>query len=204
MIFKLIITMSFLTILPVAAHGHQASQLAEQTINSGVRLQPATTQPNETKQQTASLSHAEWLKGSVAFQEVSDWKGMLDWCQKWSESEPEDASAWHCLGYRYQMLHHHDDAIAAYLQTVRINPEDIDGWSNLGFVYADENRFDDAINAYLKVIHINPDDVEGLSNLLFVYLSSGNNAAAQETLQKLRSLNPEKADEVLEFVTPRK
>ena len=190
---KLITIVSFLTIFSIAAYGFQSSLAVDQTNTNAAISQP-----------TATLSHAEWLKGSVPFQEVSDWAGMLNWCQKWSKNQPEDASAWHCLGYSYQMLHHHDDAIAAYLQTVRINPEDVDGWSNLGFVYTEQNRYDEAINAYLKVLHINPEDIEALSNLLLVYYSSGKSADAQETLQILKRLNPEKANEVLEFVTPSK
>jgi len=191
--FKLITILSFLIIFPIAAQGLQSNLAVDQTIKPAAISQPETTP-----------SQVEWLKGSVAFREVSDWEGMLNWCQKWSKSEPKDASAWHCLGYSYQMLHHHDDAIAVYLRTVKINPEDIDGWSNLGFVYTEQNRYDEAINAYLKVLHINPEDIEALSNLLLVYYSSGKSADAQETLQILKRLNPEKANEVLEFVTPSK
>lgn len=130
---RLIATVSFLLIFPIAAYGVQDNQVADQTINSAVRSQSTTTH-NEIKK-TTPLSRVEWLKGSVTLQEASDWDGMLNWCQKWSESEPEDASAWHSLGYRYQILHRYDDAIAAYLQTARINPEDIEGLSCLLFVY---------------------------------------------------------------------
>jgi len=201
--FKLITTVVFLITFPIFAYGVQDNQVADQKISSAVRSQ-STTQQNEIEKEKALLSHAEWLKVSLAFQEASDWEGMTNWCQKWSENEPEESSAWHCRGYGHQMLHHDDDAIAAYLQTVRINPEDIAGWSNLGFVYTEQGRYNDAIYAYLKVLHIDPEDIEGLSCLLLVYSSSGNHAAAQETLQKLRRLNPEKADNFFEVIPPHK
>ena len=149
-------------------------------------------------------NHDEWLKVSQSLEEASDWKKMLDWCQQWSKSEPNDSSAWHCLGYGYLNVKQYNDSVAAYLQTVRVNPEDADGWSNLGFVYAELKRYNDAVESYLHALRIRPGDVDCLSDLGFVYFLSGNHAGVQEISEKLRKLSPEKAEEFLQMTTPNK
>ncbi|MCX5908450.1 MAG: S1C family serine protease, partial [Deltaproteobacteria bacterium] len=46
-------------------------------------------------------SQAEGLKRAIALEKEKDWRGMLDWCQKWTKSDPESAFAWHGLGEAY-------------------------------------------------------------------------------------------------------
>ena len=36
-------------------------------------------------------SQTEWLKRAIALEKMKDWQGLLDWCRKWTKSEPEDA-----------------------------------------------------------------------------------------------------------------
>lgn len=159
---------------------------------------------NGEQRPASPRNHDEWLKGSQAFEEASDWKRMLAWCQEWSKSEPNDSSAWHCLGYGYLNVKQYNDSVAAYLQTVRVNPEDAEGWSNLGFVYSELKRNNDAVEAYLHALRTRPGDVDCLSDLGFVYFISGNHAGVQEIIEKLRRLSPEKADEFLQLTTPKK
>ena len=63
---------------------------------------------------------------------MKDWQGLLDWCRKWTKSEPKNADAWYGLGIAYNKLKRHDDAIEAYRQALHIDPEDADAWNNLG------------------------------------------------------------------------
>ncbi|ADW17375.1 Tetratricopeptide TPR_1 repeat-containing protein [Desulfobulbus propionicus DSM 2032] len=202
--FKLTTTVALLILCFAVAQGLRAGQAPEQTTHPAVARPSPAAQEQPPPPQPSSRSHDQWLKGSEAFQESSDWKGMLDWCQEWSRDVPEDAWAWHCLGYCYLNLHRYDEAVAAYRQTVRINPQDADGWSNLGFVYTEQKRYNEAIDSYRQTVRINPGDVEGWSNLSYVYFSSDNPAAAQESLEQLRHLNPQKADELLEILPPPK
>jgi tetratricopeptide (TPR) repeat protein len=103
-------------------------------------------------------SQTEWLKRAIALVQAKDWQGVLDWCLKWTKSEPEDADAWHYLGRAYDELKRYDEAIAAYRQALRINSEDAVCWFALGSTYADINRYDKAIEAYRQAVRIDPRD----------------------------------------------
>ena len=68
-------------------------------------------------------SQTEWLKRAIALEQMKDWQGMLDWCRKWTKSEPKNADAWYNLGIAYVNLNRYNDAIEAYRQALRINPK---------------------------------------------------------------------------------
>jgi cytochrome c-type biogenesis protein CcmH/NrfG len=200
-----LITLLLPAMLPVAAHAVMNGGSAPgATISPPAAAGSLAPQDNGEQRPVSPRNHDEWLKGSQAFEEASDWNGMLAWCQQWSKSEPNDSSAWHCLGYGYLNVKQYNDSIAAYLHAVRVNPEDADGWSNLGFVYAELKRYNDAVESYLHALRIRPGDVDCLSDLGFVYFMSGNRAGVQEISEKLRRLSPEKAGEFLQLTTQKK
>ena len=106
---------------------------------------------------SATDSHTEWWKRSFALQKKKDWQEMLEWDQKWTESEPEDPDAWNDLGHAYEMLDRDNDAIKAYRQAIRVDPKYADGWYNLGDVYHRLKRYNDALEAYRQVVRIAPE-----------------------------------------------
>ncbi|MFO7971449.1 MAG: trypsin-like peptidase domain-containing protein [Desulfobacterales bacterium] len=71
---------------------------------------------------TGEYGQFEWLARAMALYEAEDWQGMLDWCQKWTKSEPEDALAWLVLGFAYLNLSRYNDAADAHRQAIRIDP----------------------------------------------------------------------------------
>ena len=71
---------------------------------------------------------------------------MLDWCQKWTKSQPESALAWNNLGLAYRNLNRHNDAIEAYRQALRIDPAYSSAWNNRGNAYAVLMRYPDVIH----------------------------------------------------------
>jgi cytochrome c-type biogenesis protein CcmH/NrfG len=103
-------------------------------------------------------SHTEWLKGMSALEGAKDWPGLLEWCLKWTKSEPEDAEAWYSLGLAYIHLNRHNEAVEAYRQAIRIDPNHAFAWNNLGVIYKNLNRFNDAIEAYRQAIRIDPEN----------------------------------------------
>ena len=102
-------------------------------------------------------SQTEWGKRAFALENLKDWQRFLDWCRKWTKSEPEDTCAWYTLGVAYDKLNRYNDAIEAYRQALRINPEDADAWYNLGLAYGNLNRYNDAIEAFRQALRINPE-----------------------------------------------
>jgi tetratricopeptide (TPR) repeat protein len=140
-------------------------------------------------------SQTEWLKHAIALEKLKNWQGMLDWCQKWTKSEPENVSAWDYLAMACDNLKLYDGAIEAYLQCLRINPKYADAWYNLGSAYKDLKRYEEAIKAYRQVISINPEDAEAWYNLGIIYGLSGQKGQVMEVYGKLKILNSAKADE---------
>jgi predicted TPR repeat methyltransferase len=138
-----------------------------------------------------------WLKRAVILEEAEEWESLRDWSRQWSLALPEEATAWHTLGYSCIVLKDPAGALAAFAQTVRINPDDLDGWSNLGYVYTDLNQYLEAIHAYRQVVRLNPEDVEGWSNLGVACQAAGDREAAMEAVQKLQRLDREKATDLM-------
>jgi len=96
-------------------------------------------------------SQTEWLKRALALENLKDWQGLLDWCRKWTKSEPKDTIAWYGLGFAYGSLNRHNDAIEAYRQALRINPEYAEVWYNLGVVYGLSGNRTAALDAVQKL-----------------------------------------------------
>jgi len=146
---------------------------------------------------------SEWLMRVIALEEVKDWRGLLDWCRRWTKSEPKHADAWNNLGIAYHRLERYQDAIDAYRQAIRINPEHAGAWNNLGTAYYRLKRYQDAIDACRQAIRINPEDASAWNNLVVSYALSGNRGAAMDALQELRRLDPARADRLFDTLVPR-
>jgi tetratricopeptide (TPR) repeat protein len=106
----------------------------------------------------------EWTNRTIALIKMKDWQGLLDWCWKWTKSEPKDAKAWASLNIAYSNLGRYDDAIEAYHQALLINPEDAKAWYGLRAAYRELDRYDDvfvpSVEAYLQALRINPEDAK--------------------------------------------
>jgi hypothetical protein len=51
------------------------------------------------------------MLGANAPEEVKDWQGMFDWCQRWTISGPEHADAWYHSRFAYYALDRYKEAI---------------------------------------------------------------------------------------------
>jgi len=116
-----------------------------------------------------SRSRPEWLKRAIALEESKSWQQRLDWGQRWTKSEPEDAMAWNNLGNAYHSLKRYSEAIDAYRQALRIDPEYANAWYNLGIAYDELERYSDAIDAYRQALRIDPELVLAWNNLGLAY-----------------------------------
>jgi len=135
----------------------------------------------------------EWVKRTIALAQLKDWQGLVEWCGKWTKSEPKNADAWFGLGAAYAELNRPNDAIDAYHKALRINPEFAEVWDTLGDTYVEFNRNKDAIEAYRQALRINPEIAEAWKGLGVAY---GNlkryNDAIEALLQAVR-INPKDA-----------
>ena len=108
------------------------------------------------KQVSEGRAQIEWVKRAIALAQMRDWLGMLDWCRKWTKSEPEHAIAWLFLGRAYGNLKRYDDAIDAFHQATLIDPKNAMAWLFLGRAYSDLKRYNDALNAFRQTTLIDP------------------------------------------------
>ena len=138
-------------------------------------------------------SQTEWLKRAIALEELKDWQGLLDWCQKWTKSEPASVGAWYDLGFAYDNLKRYDDAIEAYRQALRINPEAAIAWNGLGIAYDELSRHNDAIDALRQAIRINPKYAIAWYNLGIAYNNLNRHNDAIEAYRQAIRINPEYA-----------
>jgi tetratricopeptide (TPR) repeat protein len=103
-------------------------------------------------------SQSEFWKRSIAnINNDKELQRLLDWCQKWTKSDPENADAWYSLGVSYSLLNRYNDAIEAHRQALSIDPENADAWYGLGNTYGNLDRYNEAIEAYRQVLRINPE-----------------------------------------------
>jgi hypothetical protein len=146
--------------------------------------------------------YTEWRKRAAALEKTEDWPGLLDWCRKWTKSEPKSAEAWCNLGFAYGVLKLYDDAIKACRQAISINSGNAEAWTCLGAAYNTHARYDKALEAYSQAIHIDPQYARTWYDLGTAYFSSGNVPAALRAVRELRRVDPAQANELLNLMVP--
>ncbi len=150
------------------------------------------------------IGYTEWCKRVIALGKTENWPGLLDWCRKWTKSEPKSGDAWCNLGFAYGVLHLYDDAIKACSQAVRINSGNADAWTCIGIAYDGLGSYNKAIEAYGQAIRINPQYAdEAWYELGTAYFSSKNQRAALRAVRELRRLDPTQAEELLSLTLRR-
>ncbi|HTJ94211.1 MAG TPA: sulfotransferase [Pararobbsia sp.] len=70
---------------------------------------------------------------------------------------PDDAVAWHNLGWALHHLQDLEDALACYRQAVRANPRSHNSWNHIGWCLNTLGRNNDALAAWGEAIRLAPD-----------------------------------------------
>lgn len=78
---------------------------------------------------------------------------------------PDDAPAWHNLGWALHHLHELEEALACYRQAVRVNPQSHRSWDLIGWCLNALGRNDEARAAWSEAIRLAPDHVAYYRNL---------------------------------------
>lgn len=139
-------------------------------------------------------SQTEWWKRAIALEELKNWKGLLDWCQKWTNSDPLNAEAWFGLGIAHHKLNHYNDAFETFRQALRIDPKYANAWVGLGVAYEQLNRYDDAIEAIRQALRINPEHTSAWNSLGITYGKLKRYDDAIETYNQALRINPKYAE----------
>ena len=138
-------------------------------------------------------SHTEWLNRAGTLEAAQDWQGLLEWCRKWTKSEPENVVAWGTLGGAYRGLNRYNDAIEAYRQAIKLAPELALAWESLGEAYSGLNRYNDAIEAYRQAIKLAPEDADAWTGIGVAYSKLDRHNEAIEADRQAIRIEPENA-----------
>lgn len=79
--------------------------------------------------------------------------------RKTVEQSPDDAPAWHNLGWALHHLQELEEALACYRQAVRANPQSHNSWNHIGWCLNTLGRNDQAHAAWSEAIKLAPDHV---------------------------------------------
>jgi cytochrome c-type biogenesis protein CcmH/NrfG len=156
-LLKLIVAVFFLSILSV---------LGCATSDQVVDKDKTAAFEHGRKMVAEGRSQTEWMKRADALEQMKDWQGLLDWCLKWTKSEPKNAVAWGYLGNTYDNLKRYNDAIEAYRQSIRINPEDAEAWYMLGCVYLFSGNRAAALEVVQKLRRLDPEKADRLFDMV--------------------------------------
>ncbi|NNF98611.1 MAG: tetratricopeptide repeat protein [Desulfobacteraceae bacterium] len=155
------------------------------------------------------LTVAEWTYGSSkaypqlagklcreGFQLTMEGKyqDALQFYQDATEINPNDAMAWHGLGYCYNGMGQNEEAMKTYERAVVENPSDPGLHFSLARVYDDLGNLDAAEKAYSRVIAIEPDNPaahEKLGGLLTRLGRYGEAILSQKQVIRLSPDSPE-------------
>jgi len=86
------------------------------------------------------------------------------------------------------------EALAHFLEAIRLEPDFGDAYYNLGRTYADLGRLDEAVTAYRQSMSLRPDFAEAHNNLGIVFSRQGHIDDAIKEYQEALRINPDFAE----------
>lgn len=136
----------------------------------------------------------DWLGRAQWLERRGDWPNLLDWGQRWTQSEPGNGLAWFVLGRALAALQRYPEAILAYQRSLRLDPADVHAHNNLGNAYRQRQRHDDALRAYRQAVRIDPAYGPAWHNLGITFFDLRGVAGVARALQRLDASDPALAD----------
>lgn len=133
-----------------------------------------------------------WLQPALAYEKSENWKGSLDWCEKWVKSEPKNAMAWLRLGSAYLGLGRYTDSVNALRQAQSLNPNVAETWNKLGAAYVRLNRYNYAVDAYRNALKIDTQSAETWGKLGAVYVRLNRYDAAEDACRQGLRIDPKR------------
>lgn len=136
-------------------------------------------------------SEADWHSRLLALESTENWTGMRDWCQQWTQAQPENGTAWFGLGISYNKLQRYTDAIEALREGLRINPQNAWAWASVAATYSFLKKDTEAIEAYRQSLRINPQDALVWFGLGLAYNRHRRHTEAIEAFREGLRINPQ-------------
>ena len=142
------------------------------------------------KKAAQGRSEGEWTKRAIAFEDAKNWTGLWDWCQRWTQAQPGNGTAWFGLGAAYTNLQRYAEAVEAYRRALHINSEDSRSWTSLGAAYTMLQRYTDAIDPLRQAVRIDPEDANAWGLLGIAYVRLQRYTEAIDASRQAIRINP--------------
>jgi len=107
----------------------------------------------ETMDAMGSLA---WSTKGDSLRANEDWPGLIDHCEKWLETEPNEIGARILLGMAYSGTGNYQKAIESYSIVAQSRPEDYTVWYLLGSLYVGIGNMPQAIEHFQVAIRLRP------------------------------------------------
>ncbi len=110
------------------------------------------------------------------------------------DKDVNNVTAWWYMGNYYTKIGQDQDALKAYMRTLRINPDLAEVYFNLGIIYSRLKRYQNAIEALKQAIRIKPNFADAHLHLGVGYELLGSNQKAIKHLKQAIKIKPNDAD----------
>jgi len=137
---------------------------------------------------------SRWLSHASQLERQQNWRALLALGYHWTQTEPDNATAWFVLGRAFSKTQRYPEAIGAYRQNLKLAPDDVHALNNLGNVYRDSRLPREAMLAYRDAVRIKPDYVEAWHNLGLSFFALKGAAGVTQALQQLHASDPKLAE----------
>ncbi len=135
-------------------------------------------------------SEGEWLKRATAYESAENLAGLRDWCQQWTQAQPQNSTAWFALGAANIKLDRYAETINAIREGLRLNPENASAWYSMAMAYGSLKRYSEAIEAFRQSLAIDNQDARVWRGLGLSYSFLKRNIEAIDAFREVLRINP--------------
>jgi tetratricopeptide (TPR) repeat protein len=114
--------------------------------------------------------------------------------------KPGLAEAHGNLGFLYDHLGRPEEAAEAFREALRLKPDYAEAHNGLGVALAREKKYEESIELFKQALRIRPELKKARFNLALSYISLGEIDSALRQERLLRTIDPELADRLLDFL----
>ena len=138
-------------------------------------------------------SEGEWLKRAIVYESTENFIGLRDWCQQWTQAQPQNSAAWFALGAANFKLDRYAESINAIRESLRLNPENASAWYMIAVTYVSLRRYSEAIEAFRQSLAIDRQDARVWRGLGLSYNFLKRNTDAIEAFREVLRINAKDA-----------
>lgn len=122
--------------------------------------------------------------------EKKNYDQVIEGCEKLLRANPENASAYNCLGYALLSQKKYEEAIEAFTNTIGIDPYEDYAYNNRGYCTLQMGAPDDAFADIHSAFEMNPDNSYAWRNMGAYYLETGDYEKALHHFEEAEKIDP--------------